>query len=359
MKIRKSNLELCRIVCMLLIIAHHCVVHGGSINIEPCINRTIAMFLVPGGKLCFDAFLALSTWFLVDQDFRTERFLKIWLEVFFYSVTFAVITYIIQGGFTWRTWFSIFFPITGNSHGFAAAYLLLYLLIPFLSKVKDNLNKTQTQILLLLLIYAQIGSQLIGNISGYFQMFSSEILLFVLCYFIAFYIKNWPFKLQNNKPFLILGVVLFWIMLFAIRYGASLYPDSSLFGYLMAITADESSIFNLIGGYLLFLFFYSLPVKNSKIINQIAKPTFGILLIHDHNFFRPVVWYNIIHADTWYDSDVFLIRIILATLFIYIVGSLIDYARMYLLEKPIFKSEKLKQYCKRIDNVINESTYTR
>ena len=148
-------------------------------------------------------------------------------------------------------------------------------------------------------------------------------------------------------------------MLFAIRYGASLYPDSSLFGYLIAITADESSIFNLIGGYLLFLFFYSLPVKNSKIINQIAKPTFGILLIHDHNFFRPVVWYNIIHADTWYDSDVFLIRIILATLFIYIVGSLIDYARMYLLEKPIFKSEKLKQYCKRIDNVINESTYTR
>lgn len=353
MKIRKSNLELCRIVCMLLIIAHHCVVHGGGISLEPGLNRTISLFLMPGGKLCFDAFLALSTWFLVDQDFRTERFIKIWLEVFFYSVTFAVITYLIQGGFTWRNWFSIFFPITGNSHGFAASYLILYLLIPFLSRIKEHLNQTQATMLLLILFYVQIGSQLIGNISLYFQPIYSEILLFVLCYFIAFYIKKWPFKFWNNKLLLAFGFISCWLLLFAIRYFGTLYPANTLLGYLIAITGDESSIFNLIGGYLLFLFFYSLPVKDSKIINQIAKPTFGILLIHDHNFFRPIVWYNIIRTDTWYDSDVFLIRIGLATLFIYVVGAAIDYTRMYVLERPIFKSQKLKTLCQKFDTIIN------
>lgn len=352
---RKSNLELCRIFCMLLIIAHHCVVHGGGIYLEPCLNKTISLLLVPGGKLCFDAFLALSTWFLVDQDFRTERFIKIWLEVFFYSVTFSVITYLIQGGFTWKTWFSVFFPITGNSHGFAASYLLLYLLIPFLSKIKENLNKFQTELLLTILLYAQIGSQLIGNVSGYFQVLSSEILLFVLCYFIAFYIKRWPFKYSSNKAVLLTGVIICWLLLFFIRYYACIYPENQVLGYMMAITGDESSIFNLIGGYLLFLFFYSLPIKDSRIINQIAKPTFGILLIHDHNFFRPIVWQKIIRTDTWYDSDVFLIRIGLATLFIYIVGAIIDYGRMYFLEKPIFKSKQLKAFCKKLDARINNS----
>lgn len=51
MKERKSNIELCRIICMLLIIAHHCVVHGGAINIDTCINKYIALFLLPGGKI--------------------------------------------------------------------------------------------------------------------------------------------------------------------------------------------------------------------------------------------------------------------------------------------------------------------
>lgn len=31
---RESNLELCRVLCMLLIIAHHAIVHGGILNIE-------------------------------------------------------------------------------------------------------------------------------------------------------------------------------------------------------------------------------------------------------------------------------------------------------------------------------------
>jgi len=107
---RKSNVELCRIVCMLLIIAHHCSVHGGSMNIDIGMNKFISLFLIPGGKLGFDCFLAISTWFLVDQAFKMERFLKVWFEVLFYSVTFAIVACAMGTVFTARNWFSIFFP---------------------------------------------------------------------------------------------------------------------------------------------------------------------------------------------------------------------------------------------------------
>lgn len=74
----------------MLIIAHHCVFHGGAVNMDPCANKWIALLILPDGKLCFNAFLAISMWFLVDQEFRAECFLKLWLETLFYSVLFTI-----------------------------------------------------------------------------------------------------------------------------------------------------------------------------------------------------------------------------------------------------------------------------
>lgn len=355
-KERKSNFELCRIICMLLIIMHHCIVHGGSIAMDPCFNKNIATFLVPGGKICFNAFLALSTWFLVRQDFKSERFLKIWLEILFYSVTFAVIAFrmgIPMGG---RNWFSIFFPITGNSHGFASAYLALYLLIPFLKKVSENITQKQTVYLLLLLFLMQVISQIIGNITLYLQPLNSELLLFIFCYYLSFYLYKWPFKLFGNKLFLLSGVFICWIFLFLIRYHCNIYPESQILGFFMGITGDESSIFNLIGGYMLFLFFNSMEMKTVPIINYLAIPTFGILLIHDHNFFRPVVWNVIFNTSTWYYEPYFLLRVIFVSGLIYVICGVIDFIRIFTLEKLIFKSSKIKSACIGFDKIINNST---
>ena len=121
---RDTNIELCRIICMLFVVLHHYVIHGGSFNL-PVLNpnRIYSLFLIPGGKLGFDCFLAISCWFLVDQEFKSKRFIKMWLLVWFYSVTFSIITFLMGGYFTFENWFSIFLPISGNSHGFASAYL--------------------------------------------------------------------------------------------------------------------------------------------------------------------------------------------------------------------------------------------
>ena len=83
---RESNIELCRIFSMVLIISHHCIYHGNAINMEYCTNKLIALALLPGGKLCFDTFIAISMWFLVDSSFKAVRFVKLWTEVLFYSV---------------------------------------------------------------------------------------------------------------------------------------------------------------------------------------------------------------------------------------------------------------------------------
>lgn len=351
-KIRDSNIELLRIICMFMIIMHHCVVHGGSFNMDDGTNKWIALFFVPGGKIAFDCFLAISAWYLVNQKFRMERFLKVWTEVLFYSVAFSIIAYIMGTPFNIRNWFSILFPIAGNSHGFAASYLMFYLLTPFLYKMTQGLNQKQSKWLLILIFYAEVMTQMIGNISQYSQPMFSELLLFILCYIAAFYYKNWPIRIMKSKlkPFLIFTII--WIVRYIVWIFYIKYPENQILIYLYVISGDESSIFNLVAGFCLFFAFKNIKVKNSKFINKIAQTTFGILLIHDHNFFRYVLWKDIVHAQDWYYVTDFVVRIIAISFIIFIICSVIDYIRANLLEKPIMRNKKIQDICFSVNQMI-------
>lgn len=351
---RESNIEACRIVCMLLVVAHHCVVHGGALGMESCTNKYIAWIIAPGGKICFDAFLAISAWFLVDKEFRAERFFRTWGMVFFYSVLMSVVSVYMGVVFTWRNWFSVLFPITGNSHGFAASYLAFYLLVPFLAIVSKNITKRQAQWLVILLFYFQVISQLIGTVGGYFQPISSELLLFVLCYFIALYLKRYPLKVTSSRLFMANTLIWAWFGVFALQcWNIATGGQNVLCSILLRLCWDESSVLYLIGGYALFFLFYHMQMPKINIINIIAGTTFGILLLHDHNFFRSVLWNNIFRVPEWWYSKYFVLRIIACVVIIFIFGGVIDLLRQKVIERPIFSTKLIKNLSQRLDNLVN------
>lgn len=325
---RESNLELCRIVCMLLIIAHHCVLHGGAFEMEGMSgNRIFALFLIPGGKLCFDCFLAISSWHLVDQKFSAKRFLRIWAQVLFYSVAFALIAFMCGIPFRAADWFSVFLPITGNSHGFAAAYLAFYLLLPFLNLLSERLDKKQARWLLILLLYFETGSQIIGVFTSYTQRLSSELLLFVLFYVIALNLKKWPVKICENKK-LMFGIFAFiWVGLWMVRFLYVQNPEHAVFRFLMDTMCDESSITNIVGGTAFFFFFKNLKVKKNLMMNDLAMGTFGILLMHDHNFFRHVLWQQVLHTQDWYYASWFWMAVGAVVIWVYAAGFFIERVR--------------------------------
>ena len=341
---------------MLMIIAHHCVVHGGAIGMELCANKYIALFLLPGGKVCFDAFLAISAWFMVGQSFKTERFLKTWAQVFFYSVVVYLLTLAFGSDFSLRSFLSTLLPMTGNSHGFAASYLAFYLLIPFLKIIADRLNRTQAKWLVILLLYFQVFSQIIGRINGYYQPLYSELLLFVLCYFIANYLRKYPLAITKNTFAMLAVFILTWIAVFAIWCMSTIYfPNSQIVSYLFALCNDESSVLYLIGGYAFFFFFNSIQMPTVNAINTVAHTTFGTLLIHDHNFFRYILWGVIFHASTWYytPSIRFILLIGFCTVSIFVVCGAIDWIRQRTLERWVFQSNAVHKFCIKYDELVN------
>ena len=351
---RNSNIELLRIFCMFFLILHHCTLHGGAVLMETHINKEIALFFIPAGKIAFDTFIAISMYFLVDQSFRAKKFLKIWILVLFYSVLFTLVSIILGSKISFGSILASFFPIIGNAHGFAAAYLAFYLFIPFLYKISTQLSKFQIKWIITVLFICEIATQMFGSITGYFQILYNELILFILCYFISLYLKRYPWKILNNKLVLIIIVICIYGLRYSITY---IQTDSficqKIFYFINANIGDESSIFNIVAGYALFYYFINLKVPNSKIINKIATIAFPVLLIHDHNVFRSAIWSVVYKCQTWYYSSYFLLLLFAVAISIYIAAYCIEYFRRKIIEEPLLKNSLIEKYCERIDTLIN------
>ena len=85
---RQSNIELLRIVAMVMIVASHFGVHGGfNYGEEISLNSVWITFFGSGGKLGVDIFMLISGYFAVmSTRFRFSRVLRLWLQGFFYAV---------------------------------------------------------------------------------------------------------------------------------------------------------------------------------------------------------------------------------------------------------------------------------
>ena len=363
-KKRSSNFELLRILCMCLIVMHHFTVHGGAIAMEGLTNnRIISLIILPLGKICFNCFVALSTWFLASSTFKSSRFVKIWCQVLFYNIVFLGLASIMGQEYieplSWKTWLGSLFPIIGNSHGYAAAYMAFYLSLPFLKLISDAVNKKQLLCLIFILVMTQLAPGLLGNLIGYVQPFISEILLFVMCYFISVYLQRYPKGWQTNK-WLLCGVFVFsWLLTAFFRILNVMIPELWFPSFFINwVTGSEFSIINIAAGYALFLLFNMIKMPYNRVINGIASTVFGVLLAHDHNYFRSVLWQGIFRTSQWYyiPTIEFIGRMVLITVIIMVVGGASDFLRQKLLEKPIMKTRLTLSICNFIDNWFSNSS---
>lgn len=87
-----------------------------------------------------------------------------------------------------------------------------------------------------------------------------------------------------------------------------------------------------------FLFFKSVEIGYSKIINTIAASTFGVLLIHaNSDTMRRWLWQDVLNNVGAYKSGNVVIHAVVSVILVYVVCSLIDICRRKLLEAPLVK----------------------
>ena len=99
-----------------------------------------------------------------------------------------------------------------------------------------------------------------------------------------------------------------------------------------------NSIFLYISAVNIFIYFSKIDIKNKwrKIILPLSMTTFGVYLIHENYFIRPILW-NYVSKLITNNSFIFLVTSIIIIVFVYIGCSIIDYIYHLYLEKIILK----------------------
>lgn len=344
-KTRNSNIELYRIIVMLLIVAHHYVVNSGLLevlNTQPFNFRTLFYYVFGmWGKIGINCFVLITGYFMCTSNISIRKFLKLLLEVLFYNVVIYFV-FVVAGydDFSFLSLLKRIWIFRKIADGFTTCFLLFYLFIPFLNILIHGMNKKTH--LYLILLSVSIYS-LLGSVPKFVVNYSYLTWFFVL-YIIASYIRLYNPAILNKLSKLT-GLSLTMLItigsVVVLRY-IGLIVDKELQYYLVI---DANKILALLCSVIMFNHFRNLRVPNSKIINVIASSTFGVYIIHTNSeVMRIWLWKDAIGCvEHFYSSTI--IYAVLCVLLIFIIGTIIDQIRIKTVEKGFFSL--YDKYCVR------------
>lgn len=349
-KERSSNLELYRILVMLLIVAHHYVVNSGLMSVmnENILSSNTTFYSLFGawGKTGINCFVLITGYFMCKSQISLRKFLKLFLWVITYTIIFLII-FLLCGYKPFGTLSMIYeaIPLKNITNGFTSCFIVFYLCIPFLNILLNNLTKKQHQwlILLLLFIYTIHGSvpKLMSVSMNYVSWFS-------VLYFIAAYLRFYPIKENNTKFWGYATLISFGLSsvgILVLNYMQTILGIEPNVGYSYLLVSDSNAFLALTNGITSFMWFKSMKIRNSKLINSIAASAFGLLLIHaNSNTMRQWLWKDTVDCIGHFDTPYYWLYAIGCVLAIYAICTIIDFIRIKTIETPLLNATEKACY---------------
>lgn len=327
---RKSNLELLRIIGILMIVMMHFCSQGGI----PTGDNLLTTFFASGGRMAVNIFLIIGCWFMVDSPFRPERVVKLYLQVVFYSIPITLLMLGLgeAGGF--RNLAQGLVPFFGRSVWFASAYISLIILSPFLNRIFLLPLPSLRRLVAILFVFFVIVST-IPNFSplDYVADFTWFCVVYI---FMGWAKRDRLFERLGGKwRCLAIAVVTYGTLCSLIRWTA--------LGGLSTYWADNiKSAPSFVFGLFTFAFFLKLDIGSRKWINLAARSVFTVYIIHQIPAFMHFEWHTVFRSD-WLASQSAAVRALgipAVALAVFAAASIIDLIRiklepLYLESRPV------------------------
>lgn len=350
---RDSNLELLRIIAMVLIVSHHYVVNSSMFFADGPVfsdllapKSVFAALLGCWGKSAINCFVLISGFYMCRSKITAKKFAKLFCEWMFYRLVINAVLWITGvEPFTAGTFFREVLPVTNIASNFAPCYMLFFLMIPFLNVLLQGLKQKQHALLALLLLAVYVG------LGTFHAITFNYISWFAVLYIAAAYIRLYPGAVFSNRRAwgiaLICSLalsVLSVIACAAVKAGA--VANLSPYEFLQ----DSNTFLAFTNGLCAFMYFKNLDVSYSRVINRFAASTFGVFLIHTGgnmrgNAMKNWLWNTFLRNAEAYTLPWwgFFLHAFLSILGVFLVCSLIDMLRIRFIEKPFFTLWDKKQ----------------
>lgn len=290
-KERQSNFELLRILLMLTIPVYHLMLYNGVFYMDYHKNVAPGLFLSSGGAITADyAFIALTSYFLLETKDRPiiRRFLTFGAQVLtLYVIRFAVIRSL--WGFDSGNWFVEDY-ILGGAWWFVAPYMVMLLLYPWLNQWMQKMTICWHGVLCL-----GLGICFVANSITLRMNFVNDLIAFLFTYVTMGYLRRKDYQrwILPTKKRWMAGIYLFGVL---VTFFVSWYVKMP--GVMENDAAANLIVKHLIGKYAplqfvmgmsVFFFFRDVQMKQSQMINRLAKSVFFVFLLHET--VMGVYWY--------------------------------------------------------------------
>lgn len=337
---RLANLELLRIVSMMLIVVLHFLWKGECLfplsqSVMPFYGY-VAWGIEAFAIVSLNAYMMLSGYFLIESSFKVKRLLGLILQLMFYSIVIGLVAaafgYVPAEGFSVYYMVQLCLPVSTNHYWFMTVYVFIYLLSPMLSRGIKSLTKRQFQTVLFLffIIFSVIKSvtpiRLAADMGGY------DCIWYVCVFMAAAYVRLYGLPFFKNTLHSLLAYLIFAAGTsggtFLLRY---VYLHTGKLKDILDICYDHNHIFTLAASIAFFCIFYHMKIANgtiARIICRISPYTLGVYLLHEHLAIR-YEWtgwlYNLIGKP---DSAAgLIIDMLIAIAVVFVAGVLVDMLR--------------------------------
>lgn len=332
---RQSNLELLRIICMLCIVAIHYTVYGFIIPEDAAASPELIFMKAISypGKCCVDMFVLISGYFLVGSQFRVKKAVKLWLQASIISVAFTVTARLCGWELGAWDWIHGLFPIPFSVYWFVTTYFVLYLLSGYINSFIRAVSRER--LLGLIAVLVVIVSVLPSFTTA--RMAQSNLLIFIMLYLIAAYIRLYSPRVFESKYCLAvgLGLNLLFASFFVVSYVLS--GSVPLFARLNANFDAMEKVSTLLCAVFIFAGFKNLRIKRSAFINTVSASTFGVYLFHHNPYMWELWWKDTLHTPDFLGKPGFLLRSIAVIALTYVFCTLLDMLYQRLIDRPLWR----------------------
>ena len=323
---RDSNMELLRIIAMLLVlVVHSCFKSLGYPTTEEAIANPTYIFLrylvESASVICVNVFILLSGWYGIKA--RINSFSKFVFQVLFFSIGFFAYHFISNLPTVSFDGIGSILALKGSDYWFVKSYIGLYILAPVLNMYVEKASKEQLRNTLIAFYTFQSIYGWYTSGASWFELGYSTI-SFLGLYLLGRYVRL--YQPSYSKYSYKTDLFLYAIIVFATAISGFTLTYS---GHEMDnIIYEYSSPFIILSS-LFFLLAFSKMHIQSKMINWIAASAFAAYLFHTNRFFFDTIYCKKIAVwSNNMDTILFALYTLTWIILVFIVAILIDKIRI-------------------------------
>lgn len=284
---RKSNIELLRIIAFLMVVFIHVTPTGLMITngivshsyswyyttIVRCIvNPAVTIYIIISGYV---------TYFNRNKYNIKKQLKRILIPIIGLTPILFCIN-IFENGINIKTlkeFINMVVMLNGTFYHmwYIVGYIFIILIAKMLIKGIETYSQRQYT-RLLISMYILIGVTelytLLTDRIVFVGMFNNNLIFFIVMFLTGYYINKYNIKIDKRISATMIIIIEYINYTIFLKYNPINSPLK-----LMTI-ANNFQIFNILQSIFIFLFFKEMKIKKSKIINYIAKLTYGAYIVH-------------------------------------------------------------------------------